>query len=174
MPLAVGKPHHLVFERRAVARTDAVNLAVVQRRLADVLPHESLDALGRVKQIAGDLGRLDRRVMNENGTGGIVAALLPSNREKSMLRRWSRAACRSSGDPSEAERLQRFRQVTRRRFARAARRPLLRPDVNEPVEKRSGRDDQRIARHDVAVLEREPADAPVPRSVSDRRCRRSM
>ena len=38
---------------------------------------------------------------------------------------------------------------------------LLGPDVNQAVEKRPGRDDERSARVRVAVLEREPDDAAV-------------
>ena len=36
VPLAIREPHDLVFERRTVARTDAVNLAVEERTLIDV------------------------------------------------------------------------------------------------------------------------------------------
>ena len=47
--------------------------------------------------------------------------------------------------PLEAERLQRLGQLARGRLAGAARRLLLRPDVNQAVQKRAGRDDQRAA-----------------------------
>ena len=59
MPLPVREPHHLVFERRAVARTDALDLAVEERRLVDVLPHQLVDAVGRVQQVTGDLRPID-------------------------------------------------------------------------------------------------------------------
>ncbi len=39
MPLAMREPHDLVFERRAVARTDPRYLSVEQRRSSDVFPH---------------------------------------------------------------------------------------------------------------------------------------
>ena len=55
VPLAVREPHDLVLERRAVARADAADLAVEERRLADVRAHELVDALGRVQQVAVDL-----------------------------------------------------------------------------------------------------------------------
>ena len=47
--------------------------------------------------------------------------------------------------PREAERLQRLREIARRRLAGAARRPLLAADVNQAVEERAGGDDERVA-----------------------------
>ena len=55
VPLAMREPHHLVLERRAVARADAADLAVEERRLANVLPHELVDTVGRVQQVAINL-----------------------------------------------------------------------------------------------------------------------
>ena len=50
MSLAMRKPHHLVFERRAVARPDSGDLAVEQRRLVNVSPYELVDFVRRVQQ----------------------------------------------------------------------------------------------------------------------------
>ena len=47
---------------------------------------------------------------------------------------------------SKSERLQRLGEIARRRLAGATGRMLLRPDVNQTVQKRAGRDDQRDAR----------------------------
>ena len=48
----IGESHDLVFERRAISRTDALNLAVVQRGCADVAANEIADAIVRVEQPA--------------------------------------------------------------------------------------------------------------------------
>ena len=63
--------------------------------------------------------------------------------------------------PLEAERLQRLGELARRRLAGAAGRMLLGADVDQAVQKRAGRDDERRARVRVAVLDREPGDAAV-------------
>ena len=127
-----------------------------------LLANEIVDAIGRVQQVTGDLRR-DR--CGRSGTRTAPAGrrrARPWKREKSMLlavepRR--RAGLQPA--PLEAERLQRLREIARRRLAGAAGRPLLRPDVDQPVEERAGRDDQRAAAEALAVFELEPADAPV-------------
>src|SRR5207244_10200553 len=63
--------------------------------------------------------------------------------------------------PRKAERLERLGEIARRRLAGAPGGALLAPDVNESVEERPRRDDERVAAIDVAVLEREPRDAAV-------------
>ena len=59
VPLALGKPHDLVFERRAVAWANPADLAVEQRRPADVRSHDGVHALGRIQHVAGHLRALD-------------------------------------------------------------------------------------------------------------------
>ena len=55
MTLLVGESDDLVFERRAVARTDSANLPVEERRLTDVRADEIAHAIVGVQQIAVDL-----------------------------------------------------------------------------------------------------------------------
>ena len=63
-----------------------------------------------------------------------------------MLRRSSRGGVPGlQPAPAEPEGLQRLRQAVRRRLAGAPGRPLLAPDVDQAVEERAGRDDQRPA-----------------------------
>ena len=82
-------------------------------------------------------------------------------RRNRCLRDRAAAACRSSDDPIEAERLERLGEVARRRFAGATGRVLLRADVNQAVEKRAGRDRRARGSERVAVLERQTDDAAV-------------
>jgi hypothetical protein len=51
----IGKPHDFVLERRTISRTDALNLAVVQRTSIDMLAHEIVNPLRRVQQPTLDL-----------------------------------------------------------------------------------------------------------------------
>ena len=95
MPLLVRKPDDLVFERRTVARTDALNLPVEQRRAIDVRAHEIADAIVRVQQIALDL-RAARSRRSETRTGPAdrrpldAKRAVATRRSKSMLSRSSR------------------------------------------------------------------------------------
>lgn len=66
-----------------------------------------------------------------------------------------RGSARLQAPPREAERLQRLGEIVRRGLAGAPGARLLRTDVNHAVQKRAGRDDQRVAPKNVAALERE-------------------
>ena len=144
VPLAVRKPHDLVFERRAVPRADPLNLAVEERRQVDVRANEVVDAIGGVEQMTGDL-RSGRSGRSGTRTAPAARRRVPrAKRDKSMLR--SRQPRRRAGlqpAPREAEALQRLGQLMRRRLAGAAGRPLLGADVDQAVQERAGRDDQR-------------------------------
>ena len=76
-----------------------------------------------------------------------------------MLRRSSRGGVPGlEPAPREADRLDRFSQIARRRLPRAPGRPLLAADVDQAVQKRAGRDDERAARR-LAHLELKSGDA---------------
>ena len=55
MPLPIREPHDLVLERRAIARTDALNLPVEQRAAGNVAANQIADALVGVHQPAVNL-----------------------------------------------------------------------------------------------------------------------
>ncbi len=59
MPLAVRKAHHLVLERRTVARADAADLPVEEGRRVDVAANELVHAIGRVQEMTVDLRAID-------------------------------------------------------------------------------------------------------------------
>ena len=128
----------------------------------DVLAHERVHALRRVHEVTGDLrARSIAPLENENGTGG-SSPRSSANREKSMLRLCSRGGVPVfKPAPCEAERLAATRRGRATAARRRARRPLIAADVHQAVEERPGRDDQRVAAIDVAVLHREPGDAAV-------------
>ena len=153
--------HHLVLERRAVARADAGNLPVEERRLRDVLAHQRVHALRRVHQVTGNLRTIDRAAQKREGHRRIVPALLREAREVDAAPVQSRRRAGLQTSPGEAERLQRLREITRRRLTRAPRGLLIAADVHQPVEERTGGHDERIAPVDIAVLHRESGDLAV-------------
>ena len=59
MPVAVGEPHHLVFERRAVPGPDAGDAPVVERRPVAVAADQLVHGGRRVDDVAADLGTVD-------------------------------------------------------------------------------------------------------------------
>jgi hypothetical protein len=60
MALPIGKAHHLVFERWAITRTDALYLAVIEWRLIDPPANEIVNPLIGVKQVTN--GRIFRHI----------------------------------------------------------------------------------------------------------------
>ena len=165
MALLVGETNDLVFERRAIPRTDAPNLAVEQRRARDVRANEIANAIVGMKEMAIDLRAIDGRREKRERNRRIVAALDGKDAAGDLTLEIDavaiearRRACFQPA-PFEAACLQRFRQLPRRRLARAAGGVLLGPDVNQAVEKRAGRDDERAALIRVSVLHRQTDDA---------------
>ena len=160
MALAVREPHDLVLERRAVARADAADLTVEERRLADVLPHELVDPVRRVQQVTINLLAADLVGRERERHGRIVAALgrEPRKVDAAAIEPRRRAGLQTS--PGEPERFDRLGKISRGRFAGAARRPLIAPDVDQPVQKRPRGHDERAASVLFAALECQPRDAP--------------
>ena len=175
MALAIGKPHDLVLERRAVARTDAPNLAVVERRLVDVAANELVHPCRRVQRVAGDLLPVDAIGRERERHGRVVARPGARSARSRCSRRSSRGGVPVLSRPQrKPQRLQRFGQLVRRRLAGAARRPLLVADVDQAVQERAGRDHQRAATQDAPPSSSaSPATRPSVDERSARPCRES-
>src|SRR5437762_7059830 len=153
MALAMWKPHHLVFERRTVARADSPNLAVEKRRSIDVAADEFVNAIGRVQNVAVDLRAFDRFGLEGKRHRRFVAALELESREVDALaiEPWRRAGLQTA--PGKADGFQGVGEIAGRRLADATGRLLLRADVNEAIEERPGRDDKRRTRAAFAGLQ---------------------
>ena len=159
MPLAMREPHHLVFERRAVSWPNSCDLPVVERGIADVPAHELVDAIGGVKQVTrrdvlrrfgGHERERNRRVIAVfHVEHTALDAFVKVDRLSSEPRR--RSGLQSA--PAEAQFLDGFGQIARWRLAGAARGPLFTPNVNQTVEERAGRDDERLAAETAPILE---------------------
>ncbi len=59
VPLAMREAHDLILEGGAVTRANARNLAIKERRCRDIAPHEVVNALRGVEQMAVDLRPID-------------------------------------------------------------------------------------------------------------------
>ena len=59
MPLALLEAHHLVFDGRAIARADALDVAGVHRRAGEVRGDDGVGRFRGVGDVAGDLRRGD-------------------------------------------------------------------------------------------------------------------
>src|SRR5262249_38387442 len=75
VPLLVGKTNHFVFERRAIARSDATYLTVEQRRARQIGADEIVDAVVRVNQVAVDLRTIERAREERERRRRSIAAL---------------------------------------------------------------------------------------------------
>ena len=114
--------------------------------------HDIAHAIVGVQQIAGDLLDVDRLGEKRKRHRRVVALLERETPvadaaieiDAAPIEPRRRAGLEPA--PREPERLQRLRQLARRRLAGAAGGMLLAADVDQPVEERAGRDDERAAR----------------------------
>src|SRR2546425_11969456 len=122
---------------------------------ADQIAH----ALRRMQQVAVDLRALNTRSQERKCDRRIIPACkreyaaldLAIEIDAIAVETRRRAGFESS--PLEAARLQRFRQLARRRFTCAPGRMLFQTDVNPAVEERASRDHERTTRVRVAILQ---------------------
>jgi hypothetical protein len=111
---------------------------------------------------------------NENATGDASPSLLAEHAaldarlevDASAMEAWRSSRLQPSHREPEVP--DRLRQRARRRLAVPACRPLIAADVDQPVQKRPGGDDQRLARQTFAILELESNDVARRPSEYDR------
>src|SRR4051812_33146236 len=75
MPLPIRETHHLVFQGWTVSWSNALNLAVVERRLADVSPDKLVHPWGGVERVTIDLRTVDPVGHERERNRWIVASL---------------------------------------------------------------------------------------------------
>src|ERR1043165_1791692 len=120
-----------------------------------------------MEQVAIDLWAVDRRRDERKRYRWLIAGFasesavghLPIEINARAIQSGRRAGLQPA--PFEGERLDRFGEHARRRFPSASGRTLLWADMNEPVEKRTGRDHERATAVAVAFFHRKPDDASV-------------
>src|SRR5438132_5921784 len=155
---ALGELHHLVFERRAVARPDAANLPRVERRAAQVLADHAVRVFVRAGEMTGHL--LERQLLRpmRERNRRLVA---PLRLERFPVDRIAMESWRRSGlEPPalEPEVTEAFAQRPGGVLAHAAAGDLALADVDQPVQERSRRDDGGAACEPPAVVEGDSRD----------------
>ncbi len=119
MRLLVGESHDLVFERWTVSRSNARNLSVVERGLADIRPDQVADAVVRIEDVAADLLAIDPPGHERERHRRLIAGFRREAREVDAVAVQARRRAGLQASPLQAERLERFREHVRRRLSGA-------------------------------------------------------
>ena len=158
----VGKLDDLVFDRRAVARPDRLNLPAVHGRAVDVLADDAMRLRRGVTRCSTAPACRDApRAGAEAERRGIAS---PGCRRTSTSRccgRRGAEASRSSGGSRASPASSAIAQQHGGRLAAAAGGILLFAAMNQPVEKRSGGDDDRLRAHGAAIAQLDADDSSV-------------
>src|SRR5260370_12469601 len=155
----IGKLDDLVFNARAVARANGLDLSRIHRRVMNVLRDNTVSLGWREGDVAGHLPLLDvfgteaerRRV----GIARLHLKARPVNAASIEARR--RAGLEAAS--AQAQQLERFAQQLRWRLTRAPRRISLLATVNQSVEKCSRGDDNGLRADAPPVPHLEPKTA---------------
>ena len=144
---------HFVFDGRAVARSDAFDLATVERGTMNIGLQNSPRFFSCVADVAGDLRPVDsfghERKRGRLGVARLRLELRPVNRSAVQARRGtSLQAC-----PLEAERAQLIAEQLGWRFAVAAATVGPLAYMRQAIEKSSGGDDDSAGADGASVTE---------------------
>ena len=147
----LGEAHHLVLDRRAVARADAFDLSRVERRAVE----RGSDQLVRVGPRVRDPARHLRRMLVARAEVGehrarVVAGLLVEAREFDRAAVEARRRAGLQAVDAERQLAQPGGEPRRGRIARATARMVREADVDQAGEERAGRE------HDGARAQFEP------------------
>ena len=164
VPGPAREPHHLVLDRGAIARADAVDLARVHRCPVQVGADDGVRGLRRGGDAAFDLRVGDPLREEREGHGRVVAGLhLHAGPVDGARREPRRRAGLQPAEP-QIECQQALGEPVRRGLAVAARRGLLLAAVDQPAQERA-RGQHHGARADTAAV---GGDDPVHPAVLDR------
>ena len=159
----VGELDDLVFDRRAVAGADRLNLPAVHGRAVHVFADDAVrlgsgerDVARHLRVMMGHLlgAKTERRRVR---IAGLSFELRPVNCPAVEPRRSSRLQPASA----QAQLLQRFAQQNRRRFSGTSGGVLLFAAVNQAIEECSGGDDHGVGGNAAPVAEKNAADGAV-------------
>ena len=128
VPLALCEAHHLVLDRRTVARTGALDLTGIHRRAMKIGANDLVGRRSCLGNVTGDLRRRDlARQIREGHRRPYRRPAVPRHRNRWCVHP-AAPACRSSSAPIEAGGLQSKRKRGRRRLDRIS--PQCRPQVH--------------------------------------------
>src|SRR5262249_16789573 len=140
VPLFLRETDDLVFERRAVPRTDPADLTVEEGRAIDVCAYEFAHAVAGVQKVAGNLRPLDPRSHKRKRHGRRVAPLDGEESPGYLFFEIDAGAVETRGrprfepSPVESDYLQRFGKLAGWRLAGSAGRVLLGADMHQAIE----------------------------------------
>ena len=151
----VGKLDDLVFNRRAVARTDGMDLSAVHGRTVDVFPDDALSFRSGPRDVARHLRIMmgDPPGAKAEGRRIVVAGLDLEARPVDGAAIEARRGSRLQPATAQAEPLEGLAQQDGGRFARASRGILLFAAMNQAIEESAGRDDDRAGANRAAVAQ---------------------
>ena len=149
--VALAEAHHLVLDRRAIARTAALDAARIHRRPAEVPADHLMGRVGRACDVAGDLAVRDARRERRERLGRVVAVL---NVEAGIVdgasvEPWRRAGLQAAERKPGG--FETARQAERRRLSGAARRDLALADMDQAAQEGAGRQHDRAGAEAAAV-----------------------
>src|SRR3954468_10125030 len=151
----VGKLDDLIFDRRAIARSDRLNLAAVHGRAMNVFADDAVSFGGGPGDVARHLGVVVRHLLStETEWRRISIARL--NLKLGPVDAAAVEAGRSAGlqaASAQAEIFQSFAEQHRVRLTRTTGGVLLLTAMDQPVEKRSSRDDYDFCADDSAIAQ---------------------
>ncbi len=167
----VGKLDDLVFDRRAIARSDGLNLAAVHRRAVHVLADDAMRFRRGPRDVAGHLRVVMRDALGAEAEGrGIdIAGLHLESRPVDGAAIEARRRAGLQAASAQAEFLERFAEQNGGRFAGASGGILLFAAVDEAVEEGAGGDDDGLGADGAAIAKANAADRSRRSSVVGRR-----
>ena len=172
--LLVGEADDLVFDRRAVARADGVDLPRVHRRARDVFADDAQRLRRGVGDVAADLALGNLAGAEAEGRRLGVAGLLLEARPVDGAAVEARRGSGLEPAAAQAEALERFAEENGRRLAAASGGVLLLAAVDESVEEGSGGDDDGSGEDAASVAELEADDLLAARRRFSSESRTSM
>ena len=162
MALALGEAHHLVLDRRAVARAPAADPPGIDRRAVEVLADRVVRRRVGPGDVAVDLGRRDPPGHRRERLRRVVALLAfePGPVDGAPVDPGRRAGL----EPAEREpgALQRLGERDRGRVAHPPGRPAVAADVDDAPEERAGGEHHGAGRDRLAGLRHDARRAPRP------------
>ncbi len=159
VPQLVGEFDDLIFNGRAVTRTDSLNLAAVERRARNGLAENAVRLFVGVADVALDLRAVDAPGHKRKWRGLGIARL---GLELRPVDGAAIQAGRSAGleaSPAQAQRAQLFAQQLRGRFAVASATVTRFAHVRQAIQKCPGGDDHGTAFERAAIAQRDAGGA---------------
>ena len=138
MRVAIGEAHHLVFDRRTVARADPLDDPGIHWAAIEVIADHLVGLLVGIGDPAGNLLRMLRGIAHEReDRHRVVAMLRAEHRKIDSARVNARRRTGFQTADAQRQRTQTLRQRNRRRIACATAAVVIQPDMNFAVEEGS-------------------------------------